>query len=524
MKKLISVLMCLCVMASAFTACTRQQSEEAEVTITGITLTDEGILVGGDPAPSDPSAAVYVANDIIYYEEGHGEDYGEGTESEEHSAQEADRHTVVHITKPGNYMITGSLSAGQIAVDLGKDAEKDKNRVVNITLNNVDITCTVAPAIICYSAYECGPSESAYATKDVDLSAAGFNINIADGSVNNISGSHVAKILNPETGKKLHKYDAAIESLVSFNINGTDGVLNVTSDNEGIETKMHMSINGGIVEINSCDDALNAGEDGISVITINDGRIVANSTLGDEGDGIDSNGWLVINGGYLSAFSSDKAMESGLDSDNGVYINGGTVFSTGNMYDSVSKDSTQSVAVINLDEWIYDGEYLVLKSSAGDAVTGFVSTADYRVMIYSSPLLTEDDYTLYKAENIEGDSVHGIYANITGVAGEVQMAHALRSDGEGMPGGMNDKGNRPQKPRGERPDMPAGEKPQGGGDMVPVQDIIPEFPELDINGADKPDKPDKEGKFDFLGRELTPVFTFVKGVNLFNSVQRYTGE
>ena len=78
-----------------------------------------------------------------------------------------------------------------------------------------------------------------------------------------------------------------------------NGQLNVEADNEGIETGMHLMIDGGVFNIESSDDAFNASEDGISVITINDGEVYANAVLGNEGDGIDSNGWIVINGGTV---------------------------------------------------------------------------------------------------------------------------------------------------------------------------------------------------------------------------------
>ena len=64
-----------------------------------------------------------MGKDIVYYEEGKDFTYGEGTETDEHSAEEAAAHTVVHITEPGTYELSGTLSAGQIAVDLGEDAE-----------------------------------------------------------------------------------------------------------------------------------------------------------------------------------------------------------------------------------------------------------------------------------------------------------------------------------------------------------------------------------------------------------------
>ena len=94
-------------------------AHEGEVSIT---LSDEGVLVDGTAAPADGSAAVYTARDIIYYEDrdtyDSGNPYGEGTDSDKHTAQEAEEHTVVHITQPGTYRVSGTLSRGQITVDL----------------------------------------------------------------------------------------------------------------------------------------------------------------------------------------------------------------------------------------------------------------------------------------------------------------------------------------------------------------------------------------------------------------------
>ena len=132
--------------------------------------------------------AVTMANDIIYYEEGHDGSYGEGEKWESHSAEEAARHTVVHINAPGTYVVTGQLSAGQIAVDLGEDAKHDPSAVVTLILDGADITCSVAPAIIFYNVYECGDAGNPSAI--VDTSAAGANV-ILEGE-NHVSGSHVA--------------------------------------------------------------------------------------------------------------------------------------------------------------------------------------------------------------------------------------------------------------------------------------------------------------------------------------------
>ena len=161
---------------------------------TVIVLSDQGIDVKGTNA-----MCVYSDSDIVYYEDREtydsGNPYGEGEAHERHSADEAAAHVVVHITKPGTYRISGTLSAGQIAVDLGEDAYEDPNAVVELILDGADITCTVAPAIVFYNVYECDGDWSADTAKaEVDTSAAGANLVLAEGSDNFVTGSHVARI------------------------------------------------------------------------------------------------------------------------------------------------------------------------------------------------------------------------------------------------------------------------------------------------------------------------------------------
>ena len=78
-----------------------------------IVLSDDGIIVDGKAVSTDESAAVHTAHDIVCYESGRDFTYGEGTEADEHTAEEAEAHTVVHITQPGTYALSGTLSAGQ---------------------------------------------------------------------------------------------------------------------------------------------------------------------------------------------------------------------------------------------------------------------------------------------------------------------------------------------------------------------------------------------------------------------------
>ena len=329
---------------------------------TQIVLGDSGVTVDGAAIGTDATAAVYTANDIVYYESGKDFTYGEGSEKDAHSPDEAAAHTVVHITKPGVYSLNGKLSLGQIAVDLGDEAKKDPDAVVTLILNGVDITCEVAPAVIFYNVYECGTDDTEKVSKDVDTSAAGANVIIADGTVNTVNGSYVEKIYKPdsvilnddktevEDADKLHKYDGAFYSKRSMNIFGgkeNTGVLNIKAKNEGLDSEMHLTVNGGDIRIESGNDGINTNEDGVSVTTVNGGKLTIKVT-GEtgEGDGIDSNGWLVINGGTVIAAACSNSADAGVDSDMGIHINGGTVIATGHMLDQI-EDGGQNYAVFN---------------------------------------------------------------------------------------------------------------------------------------------------------------------------------
>lgn len=451
---------------SEISVVTAKTNEElaAKYNATTIELDDSQILVDGKKVSTNDKDAVYMANDIVFYLEGQDFTYGEGTEEDEHSQKDADDHTVVHITEPGNYVVSGALSKGQIAVDLGEDAKKEEEAVVTLVLNNVDITCEVAPAVIFYDVYECGSKDTEDATKDVDTSKAGANVIISDGSENNVTGSYVAKIyesveLNEEgtevvDSKKLHKYDAAFYSKRTMNINGEEegtGILNIKADNEGLDTELHLTINGGNINITSGNDGINTNEDGVSVTTINGGsvNIVVDGATG-EGDGIDSNGWLVINGGTVTAAACSFSQDAGIDSDMGIHINGGTVMATGNMLDEIA-DSEQNYVVFTFDASQKAGSSYELKNADGNIVGTWNPVNDFSMLVYSSLDLQAGTYTLYK----DGEQL------------SVQESSGMMGGKGGMMGGkrpeMPKDGEIPEMPEGEAPTMPAGEMPKGDG-------------------------------------------------------------
>ena len=512
-------------------------SEETKTTECKIELSDNGILVDGEAISENPEDSVYAGADIVYYKEGQDSTYGAGDEDDGHSEEEAAEHTVITITKAGTYRVSGTLSKGQITIDLGEDSRDDESAVVNLILDNADITCTVSSAIVVYNAYECGSDDTETATKDIDTTNAGVHIILADDSENTVTGSHVAKIYKEGTtqedvdagnAKKQWKFDAAIESLVSIAFDAEEegtGSLAVNSDNEGIETYLHLTVNGGNITINSFDDGINANEDGVSVITINGGDVTVNAGAGQEGDGIDSNGWIVINDGFIVTAANATSPDSGVDSDNGIYINGGTLLASGNMYYEVSDDSEQAFVVLSFADSIEAGQMFALKNADGDIITAFSAANDFQTLVYSSSELTDGDYTLYEISSAEGTEVSGLYTEVTSIEDETQLQYASKNAGGfGGKGGApmgGQEGEAPSMPEGEAPSMPDRQAPNGQEGEVPS---MPDGEEPSMPEGEMPSMPDGEAPDMAQGgdEEGGTVFTISGITNTFSNISKAT--
>lgn len=519
-----------------------------------IVLSDDGITVDGEAASEDPEAAVYVGGEIIYYHDQDtyesGNPYGEGTEDEKHSEEEAALHTAVTITKEGTYRISGKLSYGQIVVDLGKERRTDPTAVVNLILDGVDINCTIAPAVIFYNVYESdqawiaydnGETEEYTASATQDTSDAGANVILADGSVNNISGSHVARIYKDnDQKKKKYKYDGAFYSVQSMNVNGEKlgtGVLNLVADNEGMDTEMHLTINGGKINIQSQDDGINTNEDGVSVTTINGGSLHVVAGLGSEGDGIDSNGYLVINGGTVISLAKPQS-DSGLDSDSGSYINGGYVVATGSTMDWAESDSEQVTMNLQFASSQNAEEAIIVTDLEGKVVFAYDPEKDesagenyrgYQGAVISSPeFQVGASYNVYVGGDVYGEEVDGLYdvSTVTGFSGEAVMQQYTGTDvGMGGPGGGGPGGERPEIPDdsqrpalpedGQRPELPDGVTPDNG-DMPEGE--APEIPDDSQRPALPPDGEMSGTNGESSTGQASTVFYMTDKVNAFSGV------
>ncbi len=528
--KLTSLILACLLLASCSSSGAKSEFMPLPENATEISLSDDVITVNGTEISKDVADAVYLSNDIIYYKDGTDFTYGEGTSADMHTEEEALSHSVINITRPGEYVLSGKLSRGQVSINLGEDAEDDEAAVVTLYLNGVDISCSVAPAIIFYNVYECGDDDEDTAKADVDTSKAGANIVIADNTENTINGSYVARIYKSveldETktkvvdSEKLHKYDAAINSKMSMNIYGGElgnGILNVNAENEGISTDLHLTVYGGNINITSGNDGINTNEDYVSVATVKAGNvnIVVDGSTG-EGDGIDSNGWLVIEGGNVNAYACSDSMDSGLDADKGIDIRGGNVIFTGNMLDHFESDRNSMTFMFSEKQ---DGnKTYTFKSANGKTEIVITPNNAFSQLVVASDELSDGEYTL----TCDGETLRGFESEMRmgGFGGGQRPDFNGGEMPDNFPKDENFKpGEIPKRPNGgERPKDFPDDFPKDGNFKPGEMPTPPDGFEGDRNPP--PDGGFRNGQGDMSksmidSGDFSEIFNIKKGANTF---------
>ena len=340
---------------------------------------------------------------------------------------EADARII--ITEPGIYVLTGEYT-GQIKVKLN-NPDTDEATLV---LNGVSITNPNYPGILITKAREIDNTEysrnnaiTASKAASLDFSHAGIKIILADDSENIINASH--------DGKK----DAAFFSKVSMVIKGetkNNGKLTVIGDTEGLDTKKHLLIEGGIIYIAAQDDGINTNHDYGSVVMINGGKLFVNAGLGQEGDGVDSNGMIIINGGEVVSAAKPGA-DSGLDSNNGIIINGGKVVAVGSSMDMADEGCGQPTMNLIFENTCSTTSVLIIKDSSGNELVsyspsnaGFVGGA---FNSYGAAIISHPDFKLNKVYHLYLDGKQ------LGYTGNNHIMPRPPGGGDGRPDGPGGK-------------------------------------------------------------------------------------
>lgn len=246
--------------------------------------------------------------------------------------------STVTISSGGTYIISGTLSDGQILVNAGKDDE------VQLILNGCDITSSDSAAI-----YAAGAGK-VFVTLEKDskntLANGGtFNTN-SEEKINGVIFCKDDLTLNGEGSLEITSPDAngivckdnlviaggtyqidcaknAIKANDSITVLGGD--ITITGCNDGLhsendndDTLGTILIQGGTFDITAVDDAIH----GTSLVTIDDGSIKINAAEGIEGT------CITINGGTIDISASDDGINAAQKSDSYtpcVEINGGMI-------------------------------------------------------------------------------------------------------------------------------------------------------------------------------------------------------
>lgn len=195
--------------------------------------------------------------------------------------------SVVKITAGGDYIVRGSSSNGQIYINTATEEK------VELTLDNVDISCGGGPAIFVNEAKRCV-------------------LKLAEGSVNYLSDSGNDKI-----------NDGVIFSNDTLRIKG-NGYLEVNAGNaHGIASDDDVIIESGEYVINSIKSGIIANDN----ITVNGGEL----TIFGGTNGLKSKGTMNINGGTAWICGGSKEEKSSIYAAAGLYYSGGYVYAAGNM-------------------------------------------------------------------------------------------------------------------------------------------------------------------------------------------------
>lgn len=194
----------------------------------------------------------------------------------------------VTISKEGTYILSGTLTDGQIIVEVTKEEK------VQLVLNGVDITCNDSAAIYVKSADK-------------------VSITLAKDTVNKVTDG-----LSYTFAEGEDEPNACIFSKDDLTING-EGTLQVTANyNNGIATKNDLKVISGTIDVTSVNNALK-GKDSVAILN-------GNITIDTEGDGIKADNEEESGQGYVyianGTFNIDAA-EDGIQAITYITVKGG---------------------------------------------------------------------------------------------------------------------------------------------------------------------------------------------------------
>ncbi len=209
---------------------------------------------------------------------------------------------VITINKAGNYSISGTLNNGKIIVDT------DKNSVVKILLNGVNITFNDSSPIFVKGAKKCilTLKEGTESTLE-DASSYTYENSDEDEPSATIFSKQDLIINGKGTLKLKANYNDAISSNDALRIFDTN--IEINSVDDGIRGKDYVYIKNSNIKVEASGDGIkstNTNSEDVGYVIITDSTV--NITSGT--DGIDAKGSIYINGGKFNIVTGGSSSNS----------------------------------------------------------------------------------------------------------------------------------------------------------------------------------------------------------------------
>ena len=223
--------------------------------------------------------------------------------------------------------------------------------------------------------------------------------------------------------------DDGMKSGNSIEING--GVVTINNSIEGLEAP-YITINNGNIHVNSTDDGINStfGNDGEeddgSLLTINGGWVV---TSASGGDGLDCNGDILITGGTTIVHGPQNAPEVGMDYNGTCDMNGGFLVISGTnsfMTQAPSNSSDQYCLKIMANQSMSNSTlFHIQDASANDILTFQPQRTYYSIIFSSSALQAGQPYSIYTGGTSTGTNTDGLYSGGTYSGGTFRKSFTI---------------------------------------------------------------------------------------------------
>lgn len=373
-------------------ACTQQTDSSSKADSSNISISTNTENSTSTVATSSNDTADYGD----YEEEDLTTDYDKDTATKislsDSSTSEAEGVTVkdqtVTIAKAGTYVITGSLSDGQLVVSAGKE---DKVRLI---FDDVSITNSTGPAVSIQSS-----------EKVITTLVKGTTTTLADGTNYQLA-----------TGET--EPDATFYSKEDLVING-EGTLKVNGNySNGIRSKDDLILISGTYDIKAKNNALK----GKDAVAIRDGNYTLTTT---EGDGIQATnaedterGYVAIDGGSFKISSG----RDGIQAETNVSIQNADLSiktADGSQSQSVSAEESYKGIKAGSKILVSSGTYTI--DSADDAIhsndTAEITGGTFTITTGDDGVHADNELTISDGKLAINESYEGIEASVISIKG-----------------------------------------------------------------------------------------------------------